>query len=227
MNNFLNETSVLCNNYEKEIDTLAKKLEDKKTFNNLEITHLEFESYSPLVAFNKQIENLINNGSGIEEITMAYNDKITELFLESEGFVNKLKDSENEVIKLKDELEKALRTIEDRDITLQTINGKLLVDLDSYQEKLKEIFEETEHVQNELDSYKKNFWDKESECFKLIEEKASQFEEMEKAKNEIVEVMKNEANVLENKFSALKVEKEECNKEIKKLNLIIQEKGKI
>jgi peptidoglycan hydrolase CwlO-like protein len=91
----------------------------------LEISRLEFESYDPVVTFNKQIDKLISDGSGIAEITMAYNDKITELFLESENFQSKMKESENQIKQLKADLEKALRNVEDRDSTLQTINGKI------------------------------------------------------------------------------------------------------
>jgi peptidoglycan hydrolase CwlO-like protein len=79
----------------------------------LEISRLEFESYDPVVTFNKQIDKLISDGSGIAEITMAYNDKITELFLESENFQSKMKESENQIKQLKADLEKALRNVED------------------------------------------------------------------------------------------------------------------
>jgi uncharacterized coiled-coil DUF342 family protein len=188
---------------------LNKKLEERSKFKGLEIGHVEFESYNPLVTFNKQVEKIISSGSGIEEITMAYNDKITELFLESETFVNKVKESENEIRQLKADLEKALRTIEDRDITLKIIN-------DSYQEKIKEIFEETEATQNELDSYKKQFWNKESECFRLAEEKQHAIEDMkleqEKLEDEI-EVVKQGKESLNSIITELQGDLENSKKE--------------
>jgi DNA repair ATPase RecN len=98
--------------------------------------------------------------------------------------------------------------------------------LDSYQEKIREIFEENEHIQQELDAYKKKFWDKESECFRLGEERESMIDELTQKHNELIENMKNDHESLKLEIELINKVKENLYHEIDELKHKLTDKGK-
>jgi hypothetical protein len=105
LGNFLQEAYTMYLNYEKEIEPV-------KRFNNLEISSFMYGYQNPVSTFKKEINQMVNTGAGVMEVTLAYNYKIEELFNEIEGLQNKNKQSEAQIKQMAFSLEKAYKAME-------------------------------------------------------------------------------------------------------------------
>lgn len=131
---FLKETSSLCENYEKEIELLRHKLEEKKMFNNLEISpglDTDNESYfeilsNPKDVFMKGMGKITSGNPDFGEITTIYNEKIAELFDENEKLQVTLKNMKN-MEKENANYEKKIKSLNDiiidKEKSIANING--------------------------------------------------------------------------------------------------------
>lgn len=187
MTSFLKETHTIFDSYEKEIEFLRSKLaemeKETRAFpeRKLEVVNclngnkahkkLNFEILSdPKQVFLNAMKYFTEKDPTLNDIAMAYNDKISELFDENEKLQNMLKNqekAEKEIQALLEKTSKLTMTINSKNDEIKGIN-------ETYQEKFREIFSENSNLQNQIQELTKKIDDMEKEKNDMNDQKSSE-----------------------------------------------------
>ncbi len=150
----INETHTIINNYETEVEFLRNKLQESETdynsFKDISISDsmkVEYEPCAKITFFN-HMKFFSDKDPGIAEIANAYNDKITELFIENDTLqsnIKKDKTTEEELIAANKKIVTLEHNISEKNQQIQNTN-------DIYAEKFSETFQKITELMAELET---------------------------------------------------------------------------
>lgn len=132
---FLSQAKSICDDYEKEIELLRRKITDSKKFNCNILRIANEENKISYEAITDTKDNFIDKLTELSKeatpdfnmLNQVYSEKIQELFVENEKLNIKIKSHNSEEDKIKDlekEIEELKFKVKDKEVYIENMNGK-------------------------------------------------------------------------------------------------------
>lgn len=134
MIDFLSQAKSICEDYEKEISLMRKKIKERETFKELQISEStedtkHFISGSSTNYFISKLAEISKEASpDFNMLNMVYSDKIQELFLENDKLQTIIKqhnDQGDKIKQLEAKVEELKFNIKDKESYIESMNGHI------------------------------------------------------------------------------------------------------